>query len=100
MTDEHMSEFDYALDWFRRIVAHSESTMEELMYQITPEAITRLSETSQQLFGKLQTSVFWPLVKDEPVIREFMDALSAIESQVRQQQAPPDSPAMYGTGEK
>ena len=53
------------------------------MYQFQKSSIEKLLETSQRLHGSLVASPVWELIKTEPVIMDWMNSLSDIESQIK-----------------
>jgi hypothetical protein len=57
------------------------------MFQIREDSMQRLMEASQQLHGALVSSPMWELLKNEPVIVSWINALSEVETQIKQEQA-------------
>jgi hypothetical protein len=56
------------------------------MLQIKEDSMQRLMEASQQLHGALVASPMWELLKDEPVIVSWINALGEVETQIKQEQ--------------
>jgi hypothetical protein len=53
------------------------------MYQITEGSLDGFLEVAQRLHSKLSTSAFWPMIRDEPIIMEFINSVRELESQVK-----------------
>lgn len=77
--NEFISEFDYALPWWRRIVTHSGAIV---MFHITEIAAQRMVADSRKLLAALMASPVWPLIKTEQVIVDFTKALEEFEKEV------------------
>jgi hypothetical protein len=64
---------------------------EGTMFQVAEDSLAKLMEASQQLHGKLVASPLWGMLKDEPLIVNWINALSEIDSQFKKAQAPPNA---------
>lgn len=60
-----------------------------------PDALNNLLESSQRLHGELVRSVVWNLIKDEPIIVQWMNSLREVESILKP--SPPEETKLYGT---
>lgn len=54
-------------------------------YQIKKETMQRFSDVTERLYGLFQASPLWPLIKDEPIIKEFISVLGEIKIQCEPQ---------------
>jgi hypothetical protein len=62
------------------------------MYQLTENAVSHLMDTSRDLHSNLAASPIWPMIKDEPIIVAWMNALREIEIEIKGKQVSPDEP--------
>lgn len=60
-----------------------------IMYTIREQSLDHFMDVAQRLHAKLAASPFWYLMKDDPGIMEFINAVREIESQCKSQTAPP-----------
>lgn len=58
------------------------------MYMIKEDSFDRLNKSAQELFLKLQASQFWFMLKDEPLIKNFLEALREVEAQCKKENTP------------
>ncbi len=57
--------------------------MPEEMYNLTKTSIDSLLESSQKLHAALVSSVAWVVIKDDPVIVNWIFSLNDLETQVK-----------------
>ena len=55
------------------------------MFQIKEDSMQRLMDASEQLHGSLVSSPIWEMLKDEPIIVSWINALSEVDSQIKQE---------------
>jgi hypothetical protein len=53
------------------------------MYQIRESTIDHLLELMQIVHTKASGSVYWPILRNEPLVLQVQSALSELESEVR-----------------
>lgn len=59
------------------------------MYQVHEDKWNGFQDASQRLWFTLQQSPMWPLLKDDPMIKAFLNALRELEADVKQGQSDP-----------
>lgn len=52
--------------------------------QIKRETMMRFDDVTKRLYGLFAASPLWPLIKDEPIIKEFMGVLTDIETECKE----------------
>jgi hypothetical protein len=61
------------------------------MYQVQEESLNKMLDVGQKLYAKLAASPFFALLKGEPEIMEFINAYRDVESQIKRQNAAPET---------
>ena len=59
-----------------------------MAYLISEPVIDHLLEIAQRAHAKAVGTAFWPLVKDEPIVIELMNAFNALDREAKHAQAP------------
>lgn len=60
-----------------------------MMYQIQEDSIRRLQESSKKLHSFMVSSPVWNMIKNDPIIKDWIFALDEIDSQVGKNEANP-----------
>ena len=56
------------------------------MFQIKEDSMQRLMEASNHLHGALVASPLWEMLRTEPVVANWINALGEVESQIKQKE--------------